>query len=93
MGEVLGETTKKEDIEVSHQIPARNSASDPNIVVVFHSRAKRDVVHNKARKHRITTNEIGFSANQSVYINEHLCPQLKKLLGMAIAEKKRFRIG
>lgn len=89
VGNVLGETIKQEDIEVCHRIPARNSDSDPNIVVVFQSRAKRDVVLNKARKHRLTTNDIGFPDNQSVYINEHLCPQLKKLLGMTIAKKKK----
>lgn len=88
VGDVLGETIRKEDVEACHRIPARNSDSDPNIVVVFHSRTKRNVFLNKARKHRLTTSEIGFSANQSVYINEHLCPQLKKLLGMTIAKKK-----
>ncbi|KAH9371933.1 hypothetical protein HPB48_021293 [Haemaphysalis longicornis] len=33
-------------------------------------------------------NDLGFSAKTAVFVNEHLCPALKKLLGMAIAKKR-----
>lgn len=61
-----------------------------NIVVVFNRRAKRDAIVKKARRTRFTAEELGFTTKQSVFVNEHLCPQLKKLLGMTIARKREM---
>ncbi|KAH9367534.1 hypothetical protein HPB48_022262 [Haemaphysalis longicornis] len=33
-------------------------------------------------------NGLGFSANTAVFVNEHLFPALKKLLGVSIAKKR-----
>ncbi|XP_040062949.2 uncharacterized protein LOC120837565 [Ixodes scapularis] len=67
-----------------------NAGTTSNIVVVFKSRDKRDAVLGKARKIRVTTDEIGFSVRQPIFLNEQLCPKLKKLLGMTIAKKREM---
>ncbi|KAH6925744.1 hypothetical protein HPB50_009420 [Hyalomma asiaticum] len=61
-----------------------------NIVVVFSRRDKRDAIVKKARRIRFTADELGFTTKQSVFVNEHLCPQLKKLLGMTISRKREM---
>ncbi|KAK8780934.1 hypothetical protein V5799_017725 [Amblyomma americanum] len=97
VGVALREPIGEQDIEVSHRVPVRNSGtdgtdgSDQNIVVVFNRQSKRDAVLEKARKTRFTTTELGFAAEQPVFVNEHLAPQLKKLLGMTVAKKKEMK--
>lgn len=97
VGEALGEPINEQDIEVCHRVPVRNSGTDgtdgsnQNIVVVFNRRSKRDAVVEKARKTRFTTTELGFATEQPVFVNEHLAPQLKKLLGMTVAKKKEMK--
>lgn len=88
IGELLDEPIAEDDIEVCHRVPTKKADNIPNIVIKFKSRSKRDTVLQKARKVRISTRDLGQSSNVPVYINEHLCPVLKQLLGMAIAKKK-----
>lgn len=88
IGALLNVPILKDDVEKCHRVPAKNATSIPNIVVQFKSRSKRDSVLQKAKKTRISTQDLGHSSNTPVFINEHLCPVLKQLLGMAIAKKK-----
>lgn len=93
VGGALGEPIQKDDVEICHRVPTRNTAEDcteQNIVVTFSRRAKRDAILEKARKTRLTADDIGYTTKNPVYINEHLCPQVKKLLGMTIAKKKEL---
>ncbi|KAH9367059.1 hypothetical protein HPB48_021835 [Haemaphysalis longicornis] len=93
VGGALGEPIQKDDVEMCHCVPTRNTAEDcteQNIVVTFSRRAKRDAIVEKARKTRLTADDIGYTTENPVYINEHLCPQVKKLLGMTIAKKKEL---
>lgn len=62
-----------------------------NIVVAFAHRTKRAEVISKARRTRLTTQDFGFTETKLVFVNEHLCPQLKKLLGMTVAKKKAMK--
>lgn len=87
LGEEIGEPRTKADIEMCHRVPVPNSASKI-IIVQFTRRLKRNDVLEKARKHRLTTRDLGFSAMILVYLNEHLCPRIKKLLSQATARKK-----
>ncbi|KAK8772409.1 hypothetical protein V5799_024346 [Amblyomma americanum] len=73
---VIGEPISDEDIEIFHRVPTSNASAEPNIVVVFNSRTKRDAVLEKARKKRFTADKLGFKDEDPVYVNEHLCPQL-----------------
>ncbi|KAH6946776.1 hypothetical protein HPB50_015251 [Hyalomma asiaticum] len=90
VGDALGEPIKEQDIEVCHRVATRKAATEQSIVVVFNQRAKREKVLEKARKARINSNDLGFDKSQAIYINEHLCPQLKRLLGLAIVKKKEL---
>uniref|UniRef100_A0A6B0V4A9 Uncharacterized protein n=1 Tax=Ixodes ricinus TaxID=34613 RepID=A0A6B0V4A9_IXORI len=84
LGDVIGEQISKSDIDVYHRVP-RKDGRCPNTVVQFHFRAKRDAVIQGARKKRVCTSDLGLSGRSPVYVNDHLCLVLKKLLGQVIA--------
>lgn len=87
VGEVINESIALDDIDACHRVPTKNTTI-PNIIVQFRNRLKRDTVLTKAKKTNMTTSDLGHPGQTSIYINEHLCPALKKLLGMAISRKK-----
>lgn len=87
IGDVLGEPITSSDIEVCHRVPTRE-AGKSNVVVQFRSRQKRDSVLEKARKARVRNNQVGIPDDARVFVNEHLCPTLKRLLSLALARKR-----
>lgn len=87
LGEAIGEPIDTADVEICHRVRTRERGKQ-NIVVQFMRREKRDRVLAKARSKRITNEDLGLSADSPVFINEHLCPTLKKLLGKTIAKKR-----
>ncbi|KAH7971385.1 hypothetical protein HPB49_023163 [Dermacentor silvarum] len=87
-GEVIREPVTPADIEVIHRIPTAKSPTTNNIVVQFASRKKRDLFLEKARPIRLTGSDLGFVSKAPVFINEHLCATLKRLLGQATARKR-----
>ncbi|KAM7281728.1 hypothetical protein ISCGN_005991 [Ixodes scapularis] len=89
IGEIIGESITHSDIEVCHRVPTR-IAGESNIIVQFLNRRKRDTVLEKAKKRRITSVDLGLSPALPVFVNEHLCPALKRLLGKAIGRKREF---
>ncbi|KAH8019724.1 hypothetical protein HPB51_021083 [Rhipicephalus microplus] len=88
VGELLNVPIDESDVEVCHRVVSKNVKDTPNIVAQFKSRSKRDMVLHKAKKMRITSEDFGHSQGTPVFINEHLSPAMKHLLGMAIAKKK-----
>lgn len=90
IGGLLNVPVTKDDVEKCHRVPAKNASSKQNMIVKFRSpsRSKRDLVLQKAKKTRISTQDLGHASNTPVFINEHLCPALKQLLGAAIAKNK-----
>lgn len=87
IGRSVEESITADDIEVCHRVPCRGT-SQSNIIVQFCSRTKRDSVLEKARKKRLSTTDFGFRQQAPIFLNDHLCPALKKLLGTAVAKKK-----
>lgn len=84
----LGETLDEQDIDVCHKVKIPHSA-EKNVIVRFTRRSKRNVVLAKARKARLTTESLGFDGtSKKIYINEHLTPKNKRLLGAVVARKK-----
>lgn len=75
------------DIDAAHRVPTKGS-TPPNIVVRFVSRTSRDNFLRAAKKHRLNSSMLGFEDNTPVYVNEHLCPENKVLLGKAIQAKR-----
>lgn len=86
LGDVIAEPMTSADIDVCHRVPRRDEGC-PNVVVQFTSRTKRNVVLEKARKKRVDTSQLGASDVSPIYVNEHLCPAVKKLLGQVVAKK------
>lgn len=76
------------DVEAIHRVPSKNK-DEPNIIVKFASRKVRDSILKKAKKQRLNTTLLSFDDHENpVFINEHLCPAIKILLGKARKAKK-----
>lgn len=86
IGMAISEPISETDIAACHRVPTRNSDKS-NILVQFKSRDKRESALKKAKKMRLTNEDLGFQSTLPIYVNEHLCPTLKRLLGMAIKKK------
>lgn len=89
IGDLIGSPIAVNEIEVCHRVPTRNKES--NIIVQFRSRTRRDAVLEAAKKKRITNKDLGSTSTAPIYINEHLCPVLKRLLGMSVAKKHEHK--
>lgn len=85
--DTLGEAVTAGDVDVCNRVATKGEGK-ANIVVQFQHREKRDKVLEKARKKRVTTTVLGFPGDMPVYINKHLCPAMKRILGMAVARKR-----
>lgn len=90
LGELIGEQIAIADIEACHRVPTRDVAKN-NLIVQFQHRQKRDAVLDKAKKKRMTCREFGFPEQSPVYVNEHLCPYMKTLLGMTLTKKREHQ--
>lgn len=88
IGRKIGEPITPSDIEVCHRVPVANSSVNKNIVVQFVHRGKRNVVLEKARQMRLKGSDIGMDSQAPFYVNEHLCPDMKRLLGKTTARKR-----
>lgn len=78
------------DIDVCHRVSTPHDPQVKNIVVRFVSRKVRNEFYARAKKARLSTEDLGFPSNvkQPVYINEHLTGANKKLLAQALKLKK-----
>lgn len=88
IGDRIGESILDTDIEACHRVPVSNNPESKNIVVQFTHRWKRDLILEKARRLRLTAHDVGLPLTVPIYINEHLCPELKRLLGQTVAKKR-----
>lgn len=86
LGQLSGVSVEPDDIESCHRVHARNKPGC--IIVQFMRRQKRDALLEKARKLRLKNSDFGNKSASPVYVNEHLCPTLKRLLGMAVTKKR-----
>lgn len=94
IGTAISEPICANDIDVIHRVATKDKTKK-NIIVQFVKREKRDKVLEKAKKTKLTSGSLGLSleasrseANHPIFVNEHLCQYLKRLLGMAIARKR-----
>lgn len=88
VGEAIGCPVLPSDIDVVHRVPTKSSGK--NIIARFCCREKKHEFVRKARKARLSTNQIGFSSENSspVFVNDHLTFENKKLFAQALARKK-----
>lgn len=88
LASVLNVTYETKDISAVHRLPSRNG-KNPNIVVQFVSRFKRQewLVASKGRK--LNAKQLSTHLKDSnIYVNEHLTPYNKTLLGRARGLRK-----
>lgn len=93
VGKALGQELKDNDVAAVHRVPTYNTNRAPPIVVQFQARMQRDAwISSFKKKRTLTAKEINptFPKEQSVYVNEHLSPENKKLLGQ-LKQKCRER--
>lgn len=76
------------DIEICHRVQTAGNSAAPNIIVQFTRRAQRNSFLEKARKCKLTANDLALEPNNQIFVNEHLCPAMKRLFGAANAAKK-----
>lgn len=89
IGALLDEPVEDADIDVCHRV-ATFKPDEKNIIIRFVQRTKRNKILEKAKKARLTTASLDYGGAASpVYVNEHLTSTNKKLLGTAIAQKRR----
>lgn len=84
-GMVVGEPIQEDDVEIGRNVPAPNSDSR-NVAVQF-------LRHTKCKGVLPACTDRGFAASGPVFVNKHLCPSMKKLLGQAGYFKKRRKSG
>lgn len=75
------------DVDVVHRVPTKGGGL-PNIIVKFNSRTTRDKLLLAAKKRRLNASLLRYQADSPVYVNDHLCPENKILLGKAIQYKR-----
>lgn len=89
IGEKVGCPVTPDDLDTVHRVPTHVKIK-LNIIARFRSRDKRSSFLSEARKARLTTSSLKFNdcKDTAIFINEHLTPENKRLLGKARALKK-----
>lgn len=87
IAEALWQTIISNDIEIWHRLTVANCRNE-NIVLQFVHWVKRNFLLQRARRFRYNCSDIGFGARISFYGNEHVCPELIKLLGETTAKER-----
>lgn len=78
----LGTDVTDKDIDIAHRVLSKDKKKS-NVIVRFLTRTARDKLLSAARKAKLDSSRLGFDKNDPVYINEHLCMELKVLLSKA----------
>lgn len=76
-----------DELDVVHRVPSKDKTK-PNVVVKCRSRSTRNRILQVVKKKKITPADFGFEGDGIIYVNEHLCPENKVLLGKAISKKR-----
>lgn len=87
LGTRVGAQLCPSDIDTVHRVPSKTNGVQ-NVVVRFVRRSVRDQVLQKAKKHRLTSADLGFHGTEPIFVNEHLCLENKILLSKTIRCKK-----
>lgn len=78
----LGTDVTDNDIDVAHRVLSKDKKKS-NVVVRFLTRTARDKMLSAAKKIKLDSTRLGFDNSNPVYINEHLCMEMKVLLSKA----------
>ncbi|XP_077990997.1 uncharacterized protein LOC144453647 [Glandiceps talaboti] len=85
-----------DDIDVTHRIGKVQSPTLPHtarhrpIIVAFTNRRSRNAIYDQRRKIKdISTENLGYSTKNNIYINENLCPAARQLQGKVNNARKK----
>lgn len=87
IGNKIGIQIAPSDIDVIHRVPTKDK-NKPNVIVRFTTHSTRNRILTAAKRLRLSTSDFGFEHASPIYVNEHLCPESKILLGKATERKK-----
>lgn len=84
---------KPEDISISHRLPKKTareiSASNQNIIVKFVRRdVKEKIYHARKNLKNLTTDDLGYTTSNRIYINESLSLRNRELFSTCLKYKK-----
>ncbi|XP_064469939.1 uncharacterized protein LOC135384679 [Ornithodoros turicata] len=88
----IGEPSLAQRVDIMHSVPIPNSDT-MNIILQFKDRQTRDFTLTKCKGKRLSTLDLGLTTKIPVFVNEHLCPTLKRTLGVAISKKKESKLA
>ena len=97
LSEKLGQNINNDDIDICHRVPlpeksGKKQEKPSPIVVRFVRRKVRNELMASARARRIKANVINSQFSEDpIYVNEHLTPENKQLLGMSRTKKKQLK--
>lgn len=83
VGATLDVDFNESQVSAAHRIPSYNKENSQSIVVQFHSRITRDTwIRQFREKKSVSANQVNpVFPKQALYVNEHLSPQNKMILG------------
>jgi hypothetical protein len=96
VGDLMGLKLDKKDISVSHRLPVskkyNGSRREPGIIVKFVRRNSKDSFY-KARRElkKFTTKDLGYRAENPIYVNESLTGKNKNLFNECVKAKKNLK--
>lgn len=90
IGDAVVEAVICDEIEACHRVPTRE-AGESTVVGQFKSRQKRDALLEMAQKKPVKNSQVRIQSEEQIYLNDHLCPTLKRLLSLVLARKREFK--
>ena len=96
VGELIGVTVEEDDISVSHRLPVnykyKGVKANPTIIVKFVRRDIKDQFYSSRKDLRgYSTEDLGYSTTNNIYINESLTEVNKGLFKEALKAKKSLK--
>ena len=93
IGELMGIDIDEDDISVSHRLPVgskyKGKTQDPKIIVKFIRRDVKEQFYRSRKKLKnVTTQHLGYSVANHIYINESLTEMNKELFRDCLKAKK-----
>lgn len=76
------------DVDVCYRVPVATPQTSKNIIVQLNHRHNCNAVFEPQKKKRLTCAQLVFNHFSAIFVNEHLLPERKRLLGQAMAKNR-----
>ena len=96
VGELIGVQVDEDDISISHRLPVssnyKGDRSNPSIIVKFVRRdLKEEFYSSRKDLKNFSTEDLGYSTTNNIYINESLTEKNKELFRESLKAKKALK--